>query len=274
VTAARIGVVVAGVRGRMGQLIAHAAHKDARARVAGATVRPGSFGADEDIGAHIGAGHIGAAIAIDLDQAIARAPDGPTVVVDFTTPAALGAHLAACRRHKVAILIGTTGLGAETASVLDAAAAEIPVLVAANTSLGANLLVELSRLTTRALPDADVEIVEAHHKMKKDAPSGTALAIAKAIAHERDRSPDDVLVRGRAGHAPRTDGEIGVHAVRGGSVVGEHTVTFFLGHERVELVHKAQDRTLFAEGAIAAAVFLATQKPGRYTMADVLGLGR
>jgi 4-hydroxy-tetrahydrodipicolinate reductase len=199
---------------------------------------------------------------------------GCDVYIDFTTPQATEAAARAAAEHRVAAVVGTTGLGASGEAALADLARVAPVLVAANFSLGVNLLLVLAETAARALgPGFDLEIVEAHHRHKRDAPSGTALALARALAAGRGVELDTVLRTARSGDVgPRPDGEIGVVAVRGGDVIGDHTA-FFLGEgERIELTHKAGSRDLFAAGALRAAVWLAGRPPGRYTMRDVLGL--
>lgn len=273
-TARITDVVVTGLTGRMGALIAGLAHREPAHRLVGATCRAGSFAVGEDAGAHVGAGLLEVTVESDLAAALARVKDrARTVVVDFTSPSALDAHLAACRAARVPIVVGTTGLEPSHFALLDQAARDIALLHAHNTSLGANLVFALARVAARTLPDADVEIVELHHKKKKDAPSGTAISLGKAVAEGRGVVFDDVKVTARSGIAERTDGEIGLFGVRGGGVVGEHTAYFFLEKERVELTHRVADRAIFAQGALAAAAFLVERAPGRYHMHDVLGLG-
>jgi 4-hydroxy-tetrahydrodipicolinate reductase len=267
-------IVVAGLTGRMGTLIAGLAHREPAFRLVGATVREGTYAVGEDVGAHIGAGLLEVEIATDLDHALSRVPTpSSTVVIDFTAPHALAHHLKSCRKARVPIVVGTTGLTQAEQTLLDEAARDIPVLQANNTSLGANLMFALARMSARALPDADVEIVELHHRAKKDAPSGTAISIGKAVADGRNVSFDDAKVYAREGFAPRKDGEIGLFAVRGGGVVGEHTAYFFLDKERIELTHRVADRAIFAQGALVAARHLCGKPPRRYVMNDVLGLG-
>lgn len=197
------------------------------------------------------------------------------VVIDVSSPDFLDALLS---RYPSAaggpsLIVGTTGLGPDTDEALDALAARTAVLIAPNFALGVNLLLELVRRAAAALgADAfDVEIVEAHHRRKADAPSGTALALGQAAAEGRGVAFEAVRRDGRSGRAgPRPAGEIGMHAVRGGDVVGEHRVLFLGERERLELVHAATDRDVFAEGALAAARWIAGRAPGRYSMADVL----
>jgi 4-hydroxy-tetrahydrodipicolinate reductase len=196
------------------------------------------------------------------------------VFVDFSVPDAVAEHLAEARRAGKPILVGTTGLGADHERMIDEAAAEIAVIQAANTSLGVNLLAHLVRETAARLgEDWDLEIVEMHHRMKADAPSGTALMLGRAAADGRGVILDSVAERGRDGiTGPREPGRIGFASLRGGSVAGEHLVLFAAEGERLELGHRAESRAIFARGAIAAALWLVGKPAGRYTMADVLGL--
>ena len=199
---------------------------------------------------------------------------GCAVYIDFTTPEATEEAARAAAAHRVAAVVGTTGLGRAAESALASLEEVAPVLVAANFSLGVNLLLVLAETAARALGTGfDLEIVEAHHRHKRDAPSGTALALARALAAGRGVELEKVLTTARSGDVgARPDGEIGVVALRGGDVIGDHTA-FFLGEgERIELTHRAGSRDLFATGALRAAAWLASRPPGRYTMRDVLGL--
>ncbi len=198
---------------------------------------------------------------------------GCAVYIDFTTPQATEEAARAAAAHRVAAVVGTTGLGRAAESALASLAEVAPVLVAANFSLGVNLLLVLAETAARALPGFDLEIVEAHHRHKRDAPSGTALALARALAAGRGVELEKVLTTARSGDVgARPDGEIGVVAVRGGDVIGDHTAHFLGDGERIELTHRASSRDLFAAGALRAAAWLAGRTPGRYTMRDVLGL--
>ncbi|MGR6328489.1 4-hydroxy-tetrahydrodipicolinate reductase [Sphingomonas sp. XXL09] len=203
--------------------------------------------------------------------ALARRAD---VLVDFSVAAALEPHLAAARATGTPIVIGTTGLSAAQHALIDAAAQDVAVLQTGNTSLGVVLLAQLVRETaTRLGSDWDIEIVESHHRHKVDAPSGTALMLGEAAASGRGTTLGEVRVDGRAGlTGARMEGTIGLASLRGGSVIGDHTVVFASEGERIELSHLAQDRSIFAKGAVRAALWLAPQRPGRYRMADVLGL--
>jgi 4-hydroxy-tetrahydrodipicolinate reductase len=198
----------------------------------------------------------------------------PDVFVDFSAPAALEANLTAAVAGRKPIVVGTTGLTPEHQRLIDGAAADIAVLQAANTSLGVNLLSHLVRQAAERLgTDWDIEIVEMHHRHKADAPSGTALLLGRAAADGRQVDLEQVSDRGRHGiTGPREAGRIGFAALRGGSVAGEHQVIFAADGERLELGHRAESRAIFARGAVQAALWLQDKPPGRYTMADVLGL--
>jgi 4-hydroxy-tetrahydrodipicolinate reductase len=258
----RIGIL--GADGRMG-----------RALVAALPGQPGVVlgGLAERAGHALVGTEIAGVTVGDSPEALAKACD---VLVDFTAPAALAGHLAAAEAAGCALLVGTTGLEAAHHAAIDAAAARIAVLQAANTSLGVNLLVALVRQAAAALgPDWDIEIAELHHRMKVDAPSGTALALGAAAAAGRGVALDDVAVRGRDGiTGARSAGQIGFAALRGGTAAGDHLVLFAGEGERLELAHRAEDRAIFARGALKAAAWLAGRPAGRYQMADVLGLPR
>ena len=193
-------------------------------------------------------------------------------MVDFSSPSAFDAALALALQRRVALVSGTTGLSPLQSAALRQAAQRIPVLWASNFSLGVALLLRFSRMAARVLPDWDCEIVEMHHRRKVDAPSGTALSLGEAVAEGRDVVLQAVAAHGRSGQAgARPAGEIGFHALRGGGVVGDHTVVFASEDERVELTHRAANRDLFARGALHAALRLARAEPGWYSMDDVLG---
>ena len=262
-------VVIVGASGRMGQALVRVASEFPAARITGAVVSAGSLSLGRDAGVLAGVAPLGIEVTSDLPAALAAAD----VVVDFSQPHATRANLAACRAARRALLIGTTGLPAElTEAELDAAAREIPVLIAPNTSLGIALLVELVRRAARALPpEFDIEIIEAHHRMKRDAPSGTAVALARAAGEERGlASPEALSGASALRTGPRPPGEIGFAVVRGGDIVGEHTVLFAGPGEELRLSHRAADRTLFARGALRAALWLLRQPAGRYGMSDIV----
>ena len=239
------------------------------------------------IGIYGSAGRMGRAI-LDAIEAVggtnaggADAGDDPNplaeradVLVDFSAPSALDAHLDAAQSAGTPIIIGTTGLSGQQQALIDRAAARIAVLQTGNTSLGVTLLSILVRdAAARLAPDWDIEIVDMHHRHKVDAPSGTALLLGEMAAAGRGASLGELRVDGRAGlTGARCEGTIGLSSLRGGSVVGDHIVVFATEGERIELVHRADDRGIFARGAVKAALWLAEQGPGRYTMGDVLGL--
>lgn len=218
----------------------------------------------------------GATIAGGVDAGDDPAPlaAAADVLVDFSTPAAIGSHLAAAVAAGTPIVIGTTGLTAAHHAAIDAAAARIAVLQTGNTSLGVTLLGILVRdAAARLGPEWDIEIAEMHHRHKVDAPSGTAILLGEAAAAGRETTLADTRVDGRAGlTGARSEGTIGFSSLRGGTVVGDHLVVFAGEGERIELGHRGEDRTIFARGAIKAALWLADKPAGRYQMAEVLGL--
>jgi len=263
--AIRLGLV--GALGRMGLEIARAAARRQDLRVAAAIERADHPDLGADLARLAGSGPAGVIVGADLARGVA----GVDVVIDLSHPAAAARTADAAAAAGKALLCGTTGLDEAALAAIDRAAAKVPVLHTPNLSPGAAVLAELVRRAAAALGEEyDVEIVELHHRRKVDAPSGTALMLAREAARGRgEEAPDLCLGRnGRTGERPA--GQIGVHAVRGGSVFGEHRVILAGPHERLEIVHSAESRALFAEGALRAALFLARAKPGRYTMADVL----
>jgi 4-hydroxy-tetrahydrodipicolinate reductase len=223
-----------------------------------------------------GAGHMAQAIAATLEpRTDAKLGEHhPDAFLDFSVPEAIEEHLAAAVAAGKPLLIGTTGLTRDHMRMIDDAASHIAIIYSANTSLGVNLLAHLVDEAARRLDeDWDIEIVEMHHRYKVDAPSGTALALGEAAAKGRGVELDDVSIRGRDGiTGPREPGHIGFASLRGGSVSGEHVVTFATEGERLELGHRAESRAIFARGAVTAALWLIGKPAGRYTMADVLGL--
>ena len=201
-------------------------------------------------------------------------PAGTEAVIDFTFHEAVPANIAKAAEEGVVYVLGTTGLTDDEQKAVDEAAKKIPVVQSGNYSLGVNLLLGLVKKASEVLGlEYDCEVVETHHRHKKDSPSGTALMLAKAAAEGRDQNFDDVSIFGREGMVgERPQGEIAVHAIRGGSVIGDHTVMFAGDVERIEITHKAQTREAFAAGALRAALWAADKKPGIYNMRDVLGL--
>ena len=255
-------VCVIGPSGRMGQMVLGCAQERSDVEITGAADSPGSA----LIGTEVTAGVVAQT---DLATALANAD----VYVDFSTPEASTQAAKAAHALGVGAVIGTTGLTEAANAAIDSLAEVAPVLVAANFSLGVNLLLDLAEKAARALPGYDLEVVEMHHRRKRDAPSGTAIAVAEALAKGRGIDYDQSKCYERSGDVgARTDDEIGVFAVRGGDIVGEHTAFLIGENERIELSHRAASRSIFADGALTAAVWLADKTPGRYTMRDVLGL--
>jgi 4-hydroxy-tetrahydrodipicolinate reductase len=253
----------------MGQAIVRAAIADQSATVIAAVASAGSKSAGRDVGEIAGVSPVGARVL----EGIPADVGGAQAVIDFSRPELSERALDACRAARVPIVIGTTGHDAAFAARVSEAARDIAVLVAPNTSIGVAVAQELVRIAAQALPGMfDIEIVEAHHKHKLDAPSGTALALARSAAEGRGVDPDDHMVSGRSGQGARREGEIGIASLRAGDIVGTHTVWFAGPGERLTVTHEATDRAIFARGAIRAAAWLVGQKPGRYCMANVLGL--
>jgi 4-hydroxy-tetrahydrodipicolinate reductase len=262
-------VALIGATGRMGQAIVRAVAVDRSADIVMAVASAGSSSAGRDVGEVAGSAPVGARVVDDIPADLG----GAQVVIDFSRPELSLRALKVCHSRRVPIVIGTTGHGAEFDARVSAAASDIAVLVAPNTSIGVAVAQELARIAAQALPaEFDIEIVEAHHKHKLDAPSGTALALAESAARGRELDPHADTVAGRSGQGARRDGEIGIASVRAGDIVGTHTVWFAGPGERLLVTHEATDRTIFARGALRAAAWLAAQKPGRYGMAHVLGL--
>jgi 4-hydroxy-tetrahydrodipicolinate reductase len=251
-----------GCCGRMGLVVGRLASADPALRIAAALERAGHPSLGLDYGELLGGPKSGVAVSERLDGR-ARA------LVDFSAPDAVVARIPDCLRGRVAMVVGTTGLEPRHLRELKRAAARVPVLVSTNMSFGVNLLFKMAEELARALgPDADVEIVETHHRMKKDAPSGTALTLAERISAARGGA---AVVHGRSGQVgERPRGQIGVHAVRGGDVVGEHTVSFISEGESLEVSHRARTREIFARGALKIAPALARRRPGLYSFRDLL----
>lgn len=262
-----------GATGRMGCAIvrecARASGTSASLQVVAAIASLESKSAGRDIGEVAGEKPLGVHVACDLPPDLA----GAQVAIDFSRPELSLRALNVCRAAHVPIVIGTTGHGAEFDARVAAAARDIAVLIAPNTSIGVAVAQELVRIAATLLPsEFDIEITEAHHKHKVDAPSGTALALADVAAKARGLDPHAETLPGRAGQGARRSGEIGIASLRAGDIVGSHIVLFAGTGERLTVGHDATDRSIFARGAIRAASWLAVQKPGRYTMANVLGL--
>lgn len=263
-------IAILGATGRMGRALLQALDEVPGAVLVGATASAGSQWLGQDVAAPGAGPSRGVIVTSDVAAAVREA----MVAIDFTLPAATSQNLAACQSAGCALMIGATGHDERGRAAIAAAANSIPVVLAANTSLGVNLLLKLTELAARVLDESyDLEIFEAHHRHKKDAPSGTALALGRAAAAGRQVQLDEVADYARHGvTAERAPGAIGFSVFRGGDVVGEHTVTFAGIGERVELTHRASDRMAFARGALRAARWLSGRRPGLYSMQDVLGL--
>ena len=242
-----VKIIITGAKGRMGQALVACAARHPELKAAGAI----------DIGG-------------DLSSVIAQGD----VVIDFSSHDATAGFAAICAQHKKAIVIGTTGLSENEKSQITNLKSQIPIVLASNYSTGVNTLFWLPRKAAEILgPGFDLEEVEMHHRMKKDAPSGTATTLVEILASVRKQQLSEVLRHGRQGIVgERTSAEIGMHSLRGGDVVGDHTVIFATNGERVELTHKASSRETFANGALRAAEWVVKQRPGLYDMQDVLGL--
>jgi 4-hydroxy-tetrahydrodipicolinate reductase len=264
------GIVITGASGRMGQMLVRAVGISDHAMLAGCVERTGHAWIGRDIGECMGGAPVGVLVTDDPLEAFSRAQ----AVIDFTAPAATVEFAALAAQARAVHVIGTTGLEPAHHAKLDAAARHAVIVQAGNMSLGVNLLVRLTQKVAQALDaDWDVEVVEAHHRMKVDAPSGTALMLGQAAADGRGVTLDEAKVSGRDGiTGARVRGSIGFSAIRGGDIVGEHDVIFAADGERIVLRHLATDRTIFARGALKAALWGQGQKPGRYDMMDVLGL--
>ena len=265
----RIGV--AGCKGRMGRTIVDAVQAAEGARLAGGSARPDDAWVGQDLGTLTGHGALDAPVVGDPVELVQRAD----AVIDFTTPELTVKHAELAAQAGITLVIGTTGLSDDQQEAIRRAARHVPVVQAPNMSLGVNLLLNLVQQVAAALdPNFDIEIAEMHHRHKKDAPSGTALALGRAAADGRRVVLDQVADRGRDGDTgERTPGNIGFAALRGGDVAGEHTVIFAGPGERIELSHKASSRGIFGQGAVKAALWARAQDPGLYSMQDVLGIG-
>jgi 4-hydroxy-tetrahydrodipicolinate reductase len=265
-----VELVVAGAAGRMGGRIVALARESTDLRVVGALERAGHPALGRDAGEVAGGGRLGVAVTPDAAAVLTR----DRILLEFTAPEATLEHLRLAARQGAKAVVGTTGLAPAQVAEVRELAARTAILLAPNMSVGVNLAFRLLALMARALgDDYDVEITEIHHRMKKDAPSGTAQRMAEVVAEALGRDLDRVSVYGRHGMVgERGRTEIGVHALRGGDVVGEHTVTFATLGERLELTHRAHSRDTFAQGALRATRWMAGAGPGLYSMHDVLGV--
>ncbi|MBL4916955.1 4-hydroxy-tetrahydrodipicolinate reductase [Szabonella alba] len=264
------GIVVTGASGRMGQMLVRTIAASDRARLVDCVERAGHPWIGRDIGEAMGGAALGVAVTDDPLEAFAQAQ----AVIDFTAPDATVEFAALAAQARAVHVIGTTGMEPHHIAALEPAARHAVIVRAGNMSLGVNLLVRLTQKVAAALDaDWDIEVVEAHHRMKVDAPSGTALMLGEAAAAGRGVDLTEMADRGRDGiTGARRTGSIGFAAIRGGDVVGEHDVIFAAEGERIVLRHLATDRAIFARGALKAAIWGQGQKPGEYDMMDVLGL--
>jgi len=259
-------IAITGAAGRMGIRLVALAKQDSELKVIGAIERGDHPLQSKDVGEIAGVGAIGTPISSDLRPT-------PQVLIDFTSPAATRHWIKTCRDRKIAMVIGTTGLQEQDHAVIDQAAADIAILQAPNMSLGVNLLFKIAGEVAKVLgDDYDIEIVEGHHRFKKDAPSGTALGLADAILKATNKTRGSLSHDRHGDECTRQRGEIGMHSLRIGDEVGQHTAYFAALGERLELTHVATNRDTFVHGALRAAKWLAKQKPGRYAIADMLGL--
>jgi 4-hydroxy-tetrahydrodipicolinate reductase len=261
-----VEVIVCGVKGRMGQAVLLSCAAVENIRIIGGTEAPGGGFAGQQTGPPNAT--------ITITENLAGIIKPGSVLIDFSAPFASLASLKTAIKAKAKMVIGVTGFSQRDKETIRAASAEIPIVLAPNMSIGINVLFKISETVARALGKAyDVEIIEAHHKNKKDAPSGTALGLAESVVCGHGSTLDSVVIYGRKGNSEtRPEGQIGIHAVRGGDIVGDHTVCFAGDAERIELKHIAHDRANFANGAIKAALFLKDKNCGFFTMQHVLGL--
>ncbi len=264
------GIVITGASGRMGQMLLRLVLASDACRLVGAVERAGSPALGQDVGVMLGGQPVGIPVTDDALEAFSRAQ----AVIDFTTPEATVGFAALAAQARAVHVIGTTGMGPAHIAALGPAARHAVIIRAGNMSLGVNLLVRLTQKVAQALDaDWDVEIIEAHHNKKVDAPSGTALMLGQAAAEGRGIDLETARDSGRDGiTGARKSGAIGFSAIRGGDIVGEHDVLFAAPGERIVLRHIATDRAIFARGALKAALWGQTQPPGEYDMMDVLGL--
>ena len=266
----KVGVL--GAAGRMGRAVLQCIFESSDLKLVGAVTEPGDNLLGRDAGELIGRATAGVPLTDERSQGLNSAQ----VAIDFTLPAVTEANLRACVEHGTALVIGTTGLEERQRKAMEQAAHEIPIVYARNMSVGVNVFMELVARAAAALGDGyDVEISEAHHRHKVDAPSGTALALGERVAAAQGRTLEDVAVYSRHGQTgPRVPGTIGFSVTRGGNIVGEHAVRYIGLEEEVVFAHRADDRKTFARGALRAARWAVGRAPGLYSMADVLGLSR
>ncbi len=265
-----IRLVVAGAAGRMGKAILRLAAEDKSFQIAGGLEHRENPAVGRDLGELIGTPYLRVAVSSDPEAALKKAD----VLIDFTHPSATRLHLQAALKTKTAYVLGTTGLEDAILKALRQAAKRIAIVQSPNMSIGVNLLFKLAEITAKALDESyDIELAEIHHRLKKDAPSGTAMKLVEILAETRKKNPAKDIIYGRKGETgARPRGKIGVFALRGGDVVGDHMLSFLGDGERIELTHRATSRDAFAQGALRAAKFVANQRHGLYHMPQVLGI--
>ena len=263
-------IAVAGIAGRMGKTIVEAISKTEGVTLGAASVRHNSPSIEEEVGSLCGLPPLGVYAVDDLGETL----EDFDVLIDFTSPAATMKHLEFCLSGKKKIIIGTTGFSDEQKASIAEASKQIPIVFAPNMSVGVNLCLKLLEQAAKVIgEDSDVEIIEAHHRHKKDAPSGTALKMGEVVADALGRNLDDVAVYGREGNIGERDGlTIGFESIRAGDIVGDHTVMFAGEGERVEITHKSSSRMNYATGSVRAALWLQDKESGLYDMQDVLSL--
>jgi 4-hydroxy-tetrahydrodipicolinate reductase len=260
-------LVIIGASGRMGSALLRAAPGFPQLIITGAIASPTSLAQGRDAGQVAGIGNLNLPITSDLPAALAEAD----VALDFSNCAATRSNLQACRAARKPLLLGVTGFGTELDAELEATARAVALLVAPNTSLAAAVLAELTRVAAQALPAAfDIDVLELHHRLKQDAPSGTALALARTAAEARGVPLRESVAASGPPAGPRPEGQIGLASLRAGDIVGEHSVLFCGAGEELVLTHRARERGVFARGAFSAALWLSARPPGRYTMRDFI----
>jgi len=266
-----MNIVVSGYCGRMGSRIAYLGSLDKDIKLLGGVERKGHSNLGKDLGQLIGVGELKIPLTDDLASCVEKG----CVVIEFTSPETTISHLDILKENKINAVIGTTGLSSNDIDKIRYASVDIGIVVSANMSIGVNLLFDFVEYLTKKAPfNSNIEIVETHHKFKKDAPSGTAKKIADIISKARGKNLDDIAVYGREGDVgERSDDEIAIHSVRTSDVVGEHTIIFGLDQERLELTHKAHSRDVFVLGALRVAKFISNKQNGLYNMKDVLEKG-
>jgi 4-hydroxy-tetrahydrodipicolinate reductase len=259
-------IAITGAAGRMGRRIAALAVESGQFEIVAAMEAAGNPALGKDVGELAGGAPLGVKVAAGLEGT-------PEVIVDFSGPEGTSQYVEVCRKRKIAMVIGTTGLKLSQQAAVADAASVVPVVQAANMSVGINVLLKIVGQVAKVLgSDYDIEISEQHHRFKKDAPSGTAIALAKAICAALGKDVGESMVYGRGGQSPRKPGEIGMHALRIGDTVGEHSVCYGNLGETITISHSMHTRDPLVRGALRAAQWVAGRKPGLYTMAEVLGL--